>query len=514
MTNEQGQQPASRPNEGESPGWFPLQPHGGPQGAPEGGHWQGQPPPGVPSYGPTGPWPQYQPGYGPPGGGWAYGPPPGPPPGHPGWSGPGGRDPWDKRRGRRALAVAGGVAALLVVGTAGGVIGDAIGSSHAAGVTGFAGSTGPSSQGGGIGALPGNGSGEAPSGGFGQFPSGGSPASGSSGNGSGPANAAAIASRVDPGLVDVNITVDYGRARAAGTGMVLTPNGEVLTNNHVIDGATTIKVTDVGNGKTYKAHVVGYDAGKDVAILQMSGASNLQTVTIDHSPNVSAGTEVVGIGNAGGVGGTPSYAGGTVTATGRSLTASDGLSGTSERLTGMIETNANIQAGDSGGPLVNAAGQVIGMDTAGSQTSQFSSSQQSGDGFAVPINVATGIGTQILAGQSVNGVHVGPTAFLGVEIGQSSFGVPGSGLGNGGTPASGSGVPIAGAVSGGPAAKAGLKAGDVITSVGGHAVNSQSSLRHVMVNDLSPGQSVTVNYTKPSGRQGSVTVALTAGPPA
>ena len=513
MTNEQGQQPAPWPNEGETPGWFPQQPQGGPPG----GHWQGQAPPGYPPYGPGGAWPPpYQPGYG-GHGGWAYGPPPGPPGGYAGWAGPGGQHPSGKRRGRRVLAVAGGAAALLVAGTVGGVIGDAIGSSSNPGVTGFSGTAGPSSPDGGVGALPGNGFGGALPGGFGQFPSGGSPQSGSSGTapsgGSGPANAASIASRVAPGLVDVNITVDYGQARAAGTGMVLTPDGEVLTNNHVINGATSISVTDVGNGKTYRARVAGYDPGKDVAVLQLSGAANLQTVTIDRSPNVSAGTKVVGIGNAGGVGGRPSYAGGTVTATGQSITASDDLSGTSERLTGTIETNANIQPGDSGGPLVNASGQVIGMDAAGSQTSQFSS-QQTGAGFAIPINEATAIATQVLDSHGGGGIHVGPTAFLGVKIGQTGSGFPGSGLGNGGTPASGSGVQIAGVVSGGPAAKAGLKAGDVITSVGGHPVASQTSLRHVMVSDLTPGQSVTVNYTAASGQQESVTVVLTTGPPA
>jgi S1-C subfamily serine protease len=406
------------------------------------------------------------------------------------------------------------VVALLVAGTIGGFIGDAIGSSSDAGANGFAGTTGPFRPGSGAGSQPGSGLGGAPSGGFGQFPSGGSAPSGpASGSGSGPSNASSIASRVDPGLVDVNITVDYGQARGAGTGMVLTPNGEVLTNNHVVDGATSISVTDVGNGKTYRARVVGYDVSKDVAVLQLSGASNLQTVTIDRSPNVSAGSEVVGIGNAGGTGGTPSYAGGTVTATGQSITASDDLSGTSERLTGMIETNANIEAGDSGGPLVNASGHVIGMDTAGSQNSQFSS-QQAGDAFAIPINVATGVATQILDGHSAGGVHVGPTAFLGVQIGQSASGSPGSGFGNGTAPSSGSGVPIAGVVSGGPAAKAGLAAGDVITSVDGHPVTSQSSLRQVMINDLAPGQSVTVSYTAASGKHDSVTAVLATGPPA
>ena len=496
MTNESGQQPAPRPNEGEDPGWFPLQPQQGP----EGGHWQGQPPPGIPPYGPAGYWPPYQPGYGGPGGPWAYGPPP--PGGYGAWPGPGGNQ-WDTHRGRRALAVAGSVAALLVAGTIGGFIGDAIGSSSTPGVSGFSG-TAPF--------RPGSGFGGAPSGGFGQLPGGSAP-SGTTPGGSGPSNAASIASRVAPGLVDVNTTVGYGQARGAGTGMVLTPDGEVLTNNHVINGATSISVTDVGNGKTYRARVVGYDVSKDVAVLQLSGASNLQTVTIERSAKVSVGAAVVGVGNAGGRGGTPSYAGGTVTATGQSITASDDLSGTSERLTGMIETNANIEAGDSGGPLVNTSGRVIGMNTAGSQTSQFSS-QQAGNAFAIPISVATGIATQILDGHSAGGVHVGPTAFLGVQIGQSTSGPPGSGFGSGGTPASGSGVPIAGVVSGGPAAKAGLAAGDVITSVDGHPVTSQSALRHVMVNDVSPGQSVTVNYTTASGHQDSATVVLTTGPAA
>src|SRR5215469_4264720 len=509
MTNESGQQPAPRASGGGDPGWFPMQPQEGP----EGGHWQG-PPPHVPPYGPAGYWPPYQAGYGgpggggtygppPPGGGWAYGPPP--PGGYGAWPGPGAEAPWDRRGGRRALAVAGGVVALLVAGTIGGFIGDAIGSSSTGEVNGFAGAA-PF--------RPGSGLGGAPSGGSGQLPSGGSAPSGTApGSGSGPSNAASIASRVDPGLVDVNITVDNGQARGAGTGMVLTPDGEVLTNNHVVNGATSISVTDVGNGKTYRARVVGYNVSKDVAVLQLSGASNLQTVTIERSPKVSVGAEVVGVGNAGGRGGTPSYAGGTVTATGQSITASDDLSGTSERLTGMIETNANIEAGDSGGPLVNTSGRVIGMNTAGSQNSQFTS-QQTGAAFAIPINVATGIATQILDGHSAGGVHVGPTAFLGVQIGQSTSGPPGSGFGSGGTPASGSGVPIAGVVSGGPAAKAGLAAGDVITSVDGHAVTSQSSLRRVMVNDLTPGQSVTVNYTAASGQHFSLNDVAATGPPA
>ena len=323
------------------------------------------------------------------------------------------------------------MAAVLVAGTTGGFIGDAIGSSGTAAARGFTPAQAParpgsgfgSGPGSGFGSGPGSGFGGVPSGGSGQSPVGGSSSSGSPGTSSGPADASAIASRVDPGLVDVNVTVDYGQARGAGTGMVLSPDGVVLTNNHVIDGATSISVTDVGNGKTYRARVAGYDRGKDVAILKLSGAASLPTVTIARPAKVSAGQEVVGIGNAGGTGGTPSYAGGTVTATGQSITAADDLSGTSERLTGMIETNASIQAGDSGGPLVNASGQVIGMDAAGSQTSGFAA-QQATDGFAIPISAATHVAAQVLGSQPATGVHVGPTAFLGVQIAQGTPGGP------------------------------------------------------------------------------------------
>ena len=179
-----------------------------------------------------------------------------------------------------------------------------------------------------------------------------------------------IAAKVSPGLVDVVSTLGDENGKAAGTGMVLTSNGEVLTNNHVIDGATSISVTDIGNGHTYKATVVGYDKTKDIAVLQLQNASGLRTVTFGDSSTVSVGQQVVAIGNAEGKGGQPSVVTGSVTALNQSITASDeGSASNSEQLTGLIQTNAPIQPGDSGGPLVNSAGQVIGIDTAASSSS-------------------------------------------------------------------------------------------------------------------------------------------------
>ncbi len=448
---------------------------------------------------------------------WAYGSPGGGVYGDPAWS--------RRRHSRRPWLIAGIAAALVAAAAIGGFAGDALGSRTAA-ASSPSGSGAPSTlpgtgNGSNTGPGTGYGSGGYPSGSNGNGAGGGFPgASGGSGpsgsgqdsQGSGPSDAASIASRVDPGLVDVNTTIDYGAAEAAGTGMVLTPGGEVLTNNHVIDGATTISVTDVGNGKTYQATVVGYSVTKDVAVLQLTGASGLQTVTTAGSAPVASGEEVVGIGNAGGTGGTPSYAGGTVTATGQSITASDELTGSSEHLTDMIETNADIESGDSGGPLVNAAGQVIGMDTAGSSTFQFAS-QSGGTGFAIPIGTATSIAAQITAGRASSIVHVGSTAFLGVSIGQASAGGFGGGYGYG-RPAPASGVQIAGVVSGSPAAGSGLAAGDVITAIAAHAVSSQSALQTVMVNDVKPGEQVTIQYTDTSGQQQTVNVVLASGPPA
>ena len=296
------------------------------------------------------------------------------------------------------------------------------------------------------------------------------------------------------GVVDIDTVLKYQGAEAAGTGMVLTSSGEVLTNNHVVNGATSIKVTVVSTGATYTAKVVGTDPTDDVAVLQLQGASGLQTVRTGDSAAVAAADQVTVVGNAGGVGGTPSAATGTVVATGQTLTASDESGANAETLTDMIEINAAVIAGDSGGPLYDSAGKVIGMDTAASSGRTFGGASSSTVAYAIPINRALSIAAKIESGQASSTIHLGNPAFLGISS-QDGFG----------------GVTVAGVASGSPAAQAGLSAGDVITSVGGTAVQSAQGLSSA-IQSHSPGDRVTVAWTDTSGTSHSATVTLATGP--
>jgi len=311
-----------------------------------------------------------------------------------------------------------------------------------------------------------------------------------------------ITARTNPAVVDVVSTLGYQHASAAGTGVVLTSNGEVLTNNHVVDGATSIKVTDVGNGRTYRAMVVGYDRKDDIAVLRLRGASGLTTATIGDSSAVRTGEKVVGIGNAGGRGGRPSVATGKVTGLGQTITASDQAAGTSEQLTGVIRTNAGIEAGDSGGPLVNSYGQVIGIDTAASSSFHVQSGTSQTQSFAIPVSKALSVASEIEASKSSATVHIGATAFLGVELSPSP--------GFQGRPAS-AGVTLAGVVPGSPAASAGLAAGDQIASVGGRPVASSSDIQSAL-EAHHPGDAISISWLDPSGQSHTASVVLATGP--
>ncbi len=363
--------------------------------------------------------------------------------------------------------------------------------------------------------LPGSGSGgfEIPNFGSngGQVPSFGSQAPSSTTND--PA-AAKIAKNVDPGLVDVNTNISYQGASAAGTGMVLTSNGLVLTNNHVIEGATSITARDVATGKTYTAKVVGYDLAKDIAVLQLENASGLTTVSLGNSSNVKADEQIVGIGNAGGAGGTPSYAAGKILGTDKSITAnSEENPNGSETLSGLIETNAPIEPGDSGGPLVTTSGEVIGIDTAASQGGGgfgfgYSQATTATQAYAIPINTALAIAKSIEHGDASTTVHIGETGILGIEVSPEGSSDSGSIAGS----PTVSGVTVATIMPNTPAASSGLAAGDVITSFDGHAVSTTAQLS-ALEYTLKPGQSATIDYVTPSGTQTTVSFDLVPGPP-
>ena len=301
---------------------------------------------------------------------------------------------------------------------------------------------------------------------------------------------------VGSGVVVIETNLGYQGGQAAGTGMVLTSSGEILTNNHVIRGATDIKVVVPNTGQSYTAQVVGYDVTHDVALLRASGASNLKTASLGDSGSVNAGQSVQAVGNAGGTG-RLSFASGTVTNVDRAITVGDDQGGNPEHLSGLIETNAAVRPGDSGGPLMNAAGQVIGMDTAAS-AGNYAAQTTTNDGYAIPINNAMSIARQIESGNGSGSVHIGGTAFLGVESTANSY--------------SGSGAVISAVVPGSAAEAAGLSAGDLILSVGGQTISSPDELSAIVLTQK-PGASISAVYLDQSGATQTTNLTLASGPP-
>ena len=305
--------------------------------------------------------------------------------------------------------------------------------------------------------------------------------------------AATAAQSPNAGIVVIETNLGYQGGQAAGTGMVLTSSGEVLTNNHVIAGATSIKVIVPSTGRSYTAQVLGYSVTKDTAVLKLQNASGLATVTTGNSSTLKRGQLVRATGNAGGTGRLTTVTG-RITGLGRTITATDGQQ--SEQLTGLIETSTPIQPGDSGGPLLDSSGKVQGMNTAASRSGGYYFQDATSDAYAIPINAALKVVKQVESGANTLAVHIGATAFLGVQI----------------APGDGGGVLIAGVVSGSTADTAGLQAGDQITAVDGHAVTSPNSLRSLLL-QKHPGDQTTLTWVEASGSQHSATVTLASGPP-
>jgi S1-C subfamily serine protease len=284
--------------------------------------------------------------------------------------------------------------------------------------------------------------------------------------------------------------------------MILTADGEVLTNNHVIEGATSIKVTVVSTGKTYSAVVLGTDPTDDVALIKIQNASGLQTVAMGTSTGLNVGDAVTSVGNAQGVGGTPTVAGGTITGLDQDITASDPNGANAEQLNDLIETNANMQPGMSGGPLYDNDGKVVGMNTAGSSSGprrrRGGTPAASGDNYAIPVDHALAIVKQIQSGQETDTVHIGYDGFLGVEVSQDNASTPGA--------------VISQVLDGTPAANTALEAGDVITGIDGTKVTDANSLGTVL-DAHKPGDSVKVTWVDTDGKQQTATVTLATAPP-
>ncbi len=314
----------------------------------------------------------------------------------------------------------------------------------------------------------------------------------------------AITRRVSPAVVDINTVIQTasGSAAAAGTGLIITSSGDVLTNNHVVEGSVSIKVSIQGKSGTYTATVIGVDPADDVAVIHVNGVSGLPTVTIADSSTVTVGDTVYALGNALGLGGSPRVTQGIVTALDQTITASDN-GAQAEQLTGMIQSDAEISPGDSGGALVNSAGQVIGIITAG-QAQGFRSNSTT-IAFAIPSSKAVDIANRILAGKAGNGIYIGPVGYLGVSV-QTLDATSAAQLGLSIT----SGAYVRAVVAGSPAEHAGITAGSVITRVNSTVVDSATALGNAL-HQYKPGDQVKITWISGNATH-TANVTLASGP--
>ena len=317
-----------------------------------------------------------------------------------------------------------------------------------------------------------------------------------SGPGTASVNATAATDAQKVGVVTIVSTLDYNSdTQAAGTGIILSSKGEILTNNHVVEGSTAIQVTVESTGKTYTAKVVGTDETDDIAVLQLvdsngDDVTGLTKATID-TDTLSSGDAVTSVGNAEGTGSLVA-ATGTVTALNQSIQVANDITGANENLTGLIETDADVVSGDSGGPLIDKQGEVTGVVTAAS------SGSREVTGYAIPINTAVTIAKKIVNGEASTSIVIGLPAFLGVELA---------------TAQTGAGVLVGGVIEGSAASGTSLAAGDTITAVDGSAVTTTDSLSS-LIKAHAVGDQVTITFTDASGAPQQVTVTLAEGPAA
>lgn len=298
---------------------------------------------------------------------------------------------------------------------------------------------------------------------------------------------------VEPSVVRIDTTVDYQHVMGTGTGIVLDPNGQVLTNYHVIQGADTINAT-VGD-RSFAADIVGFDRRRDIAVLQLRGAGGLPVTPLGDSAQLAIGDPVVALGNARGSRAPLTQETGTISAFDRTISAEDELTGSSNPMTGLIEIAAPVRAGDSGGPVVNTAGQVVGITTAASVNFRMG---PGGEGFAIPINDALAIANQIRAATPTDTVHIGPPTLLGVGVStvEQHEAFPG--------------VMVHEVIRGGPADQAGLSDGDVLLTLDDTPLDSAAELTAVLDRHY-PGDVIALTWIDRMGQHRTGKATLTAG---
>ncbi len=340
-----------------------------------------------------------------------------------------------------------------------------------------------------------------------------------------PTDVQGVLAKVEPAVVSIDTTqftggtasgTGSGEVEGAGTGMILTPDGEVLTNNHVVAGASAVTVTLFGQTKALGAHVIGTDPTQDVALVQIDGAHGLPTVALGDSDSTQVGDDVVAIGNALALQGGPTVTEGIVSAVGRSLSARSDVSGVDEHLSGLLQTDAPINPGNSGGPLVDSQAQVIGMNTAVAQSGGGNAPAQD-IGFAIAINTIKPLLPGLLTGgtggagatKPGSGAGAGATAgaapYLGVVVENvTATTARAHGL------STTSGALVVGLAKGGPAADAGIRTGDVIVTVDGAAVADVAALVKDSGGPLARRHRH--DRRRPGGRRSMLPVTLTNPP--
>lgn len=288
-----------------------------------------------------------------------------------------------------------------------------------------------------------------------------------------------------PGVALIGAGSKWGEG--IGTGMILTEDGQVLTNYHVVAGSEELRVTVADTGRTYDATLVGRDRAQDVALLQLEDVAGLQPVSVSEAAVRLADT-VYAVGNGNGQGFLTRLHG-EVTGVNEAIDVSDLAFTATDRLTGLIRTDADVVPGYSGGPLLDARGQVIGINTAASVGPAV-------DGYARPIGEAMDVVEQVRAGREDERIRIGPKGALGVEVAS----------GRGGT-----GAVVAGLSEGSASGEAGIERGDVITSVNDVEIGSGEALAN-LIDGMDPGETVRVTWENPSGEQFSGEVTLGESP--